>query len=647
METRDVVRFEGVLATGLLALVALATGCGDDGAGGGAAANLERMQDGGQSGPDGGSQTDHEGRQSPSEDPSATLGDAAVEDAAQDASKPAESTREPDPRDAACAAFALAVTGDSCEGLSCSDVFCQACSRSITACTADGCVVSGDCEAICAAESTFEVIECTDVYQVLGPKELGRPCAGDSQCKSERCSNPPDSSGVCTAGAPDDPCHGGEDCETGICTAGRCRRWPVAITKHYGTDGYERLVSLVVDSSDNLILHGTFSPGLDFGKGALSEEGLGLAKLTRHGEEIWAKSFDGAFGVRMAIDSQDNVYAAGGLDGSPDFGGGQVAPLIPFDGKGSTAIYVVKFDAAGDHVWSTSFDSQSDYIGVRSMAVDGQGRAVIAGYFKGAIDLGAGTFTNTAEGYDIFLLRLNADGSVDRAAHYPGPMSENAVKIVIDDQDAIVMLGEHRGGIDFGGGALTTPRGNKTSFVSKWSTDLVHLYSFNVLAAGESVRVSELALANDGDPMIAGTFGGTLQLGDQPQATDTRELFVARLDADTGAAKYVTHIPVKGSLDVLAVSDTDEAVLGAKFGGDFVLYHLDAAGRVRRTSPIASQARLTNRSYNWGFDGAWTGANTLVFAGHFNGLLTVDGVEYPALGSWDISLLVLGDPDSD
>lgn len=106
-----------------------------------------------------------------------------------------------------------------------------------------------------------------------------------------------------------------------------------------------------VDSLGNVLLTGWAEPAgsFDFGGGPLT--GMFVAKLDANGHHVWSKQFAGGMGGSVVVDSAGNVFLAGGIQSSVDFGGGPLINTSPstspwFD------IFAAKLDAVGNHVWS-------------------------------------------------------------------------------------------------------------------------------------------------------------------------------------------------------------------------------------------------------------------------------------------------------
>jgi hypothetical protein len=90
-----------------------------------------------------------------------------------------------------------------------------------------------------------------------------------------------------------------------------------------------------------------------------------------------------------AFDPAGNVLLAGSFEGNPDFGGGALT------GPGR---FVAKFDASGNHVWSTQI------AGGKSISVAPTGHFYLMSDFTGTVDIGGGPITSAGSS-DVFLAK--------------------------------------------------------------------------------------------------------------------------------------------------------------------------------------------------------------------------------------------------
>jgi hypothetical protein len=212
------------------------------------------------------------------------------------------------------------------------------------------------------------------------------------------------------------------------------------------------------DNGGNLVLTGTFDGTVDFGGGPLSslnDYNIFVAKLDSGGNHIWSQGFGGTGDQAaqfLAFDASDDVLVTGVNWGTVDFGGG------PLTTAGNGDIFVVKLDAGGNHLWSTGFGGAANDIG-RSVAVDVSGNVLVTGTFMEAVDFG-GELLTSAGLEDIFVVKLDAAGNHLWSKRFGDVDLDSAYAIAADGLGDVLLTGEFRGTVDFGGNPLTSLGGS-------------------------------------------------------------------------------------------------------------------------------------------------------------------------------------------
>jgi hypothetical protein len=152
-------------------------------------------------------------------------------------------------------------------------------------------------------------------------------------------------------------------------------------SKRFGSAFNEVAGGLAVDPAGFITMTGSFDQKIDFGNGeavVAGESDIFVARFAPTGELVWSRTYGGDredIGFGVAADANGNVVVAGWFEHTVDFGGGAKASF------GNRDAFVLKLDAAGRHVWSTSFGDR-DHDQARAVALDRDGRPVIAGIFR-------------------------------------------------------------------------------------------------------------------------------------------------------------------------------------------------------------------------------------------------------------------------
>jgi uncharacterized protein (AIM24 family) len=179
-------------------------------------------------------------------------------------------------------------------------------------------------------------------------------------------------------------------------------------SKCLGDTGYDIGYGITVDkSSNNIVLTGRFQGSVDFGGGVLrsahaSYPDVFVAKYSPSGGHLWSRAFGGTYNDvanSVSVDGSGNIILTGYFTGSTDFGGGTL-----YSAGGSLDIFVAKYSATGNHIWSNRFGDTSTDMG-RSVAVDVNGNVIVTGSFRYSVDFGHGLLTANAYN-EAFLVKF-------------------------------------------------------------------------------------------------------------------------------------------------------------------------------------------------------------------------------------------------
>jgi hypothetical protein len=158
--------------------------------------------------------------------------------------------------------------------------------------------------------------------------------------------------------------------------------------KRFGSAFNEVAGGITVDPSGFVTMTGSFDQSVDFGNGEIASAGesdIYVARFSPGGELVWVHTFGKDredIGYGIASDTAGNVFVSGWFQHIVDFGGG------PKSSYGNRDVFLVKLDAKGRHVWSTTFGDR-DHDQARALAVDGKGNPILAGVFRFDIGVGA------------------------------------------------------------------------------------------------------------------------------------------------------------------------------------------------------------------------------------------------------------------
>lgn len=401
---------------------------------------------------------------------------------------------------------------------------------------------------------------------------------------------------------------------------------------------------MAIDAAGNVILLGDFQYSVDFGGGELVSAGwqdVFLAKFDSAGNHLWSKRFGDAFenyGPRgVAVDGAGNIVIAGQLSGTWDFGAGPIT--------GFADIYIVKFDGAGNHLWTRQF-GLSTYSYAGDVTIDSSGNIAFWGSSLDPLDFGGGVLP----GAGLFMVKLDSAGSHVWSRAFGG--LNIPLDFEFDGAGNVIFAGNLSGSGDFGGGVLTT-NGMDDVLVVKLDPDGNHVWSQNFgdasLQDGRGIVADNL-----GNMIVTGFFEGTIDFGSGALTAAGTDAFLAKFDP-SGSHIYSRSFSGPGSdySNSVAVDDSGRVTITGWFNGN-----IDLGG-----GPIASAGgsdvfiakfdgdgnHLWSEGYGdlneqAGTDIAVDNAGNLVFAGGFLGAVDFGGGPLVNTGDWDTYLGTL-DPD--
>jgi hypothetical protein len=260
-------------------------------------------------------------------------------------------------------------------------------------------------------------------------------------------------------------------------------------TQTLGSTGFDMGHAVAVDPSDNVYFTGHFGGTVDLDPTAATQEftsnnnsaDVFVIKYDSAGAYQWTQTmggdgWDGTYNTET--DSAGNLYISGLFEGTSD--------LDPSSGvdshtaTGSVDIFLTKLNANGTYAWSRTFGEAAGFYYVNrwnwgnSMSVDKDGNAYLARCFVNTMDFDPATGdSKTSAGLtDIFLTRVNADGSYGWTKTMGGPGLDCANANTVDNDGNIYVTGNYTDTVDFGQDGVSdihTSNGSDDIFLTRFS----------------------------------------------------------------------------------------------------------------------------------------------------------------------------------
>jgi PKD repeat protein len=423
--------------------------------------------------------------------------------------------------------------------------------------------------------------------------------------------------------------------------------------------------SLALDGSGNVVVTGFFYGTVDFDPGSgtanLTSAGgadIFLAKYNASGIYVWAKRMGGTgneVGNSLDLDGSGNVLVTGffgvNAGGTADFDPGAGTANLTSISAGAN-IFLAKYNASGDYVWAKGISNPSTSPNEpKSLALDGIGNVVVAGYFYGTVDFDPSednTANLVAGSNNGFISSYtSADGTYNSALLLGGYLLASDVTssaIVKDGSGNLYVTGSFAGTADFDPGAGTaslTSAGGTDIFLAKYDVEGNYVWAKRM--GGTSTEVGKsLALDGSGNVVVTGSFQGTADFDPSAGTANLTsaggqydsDIFLAKYDASgnyvwakgiggTGnevgnslASDGSGNVVVTGSFSSTADFDpgAGTASLTSAGGTDIFLANYDASGNYVWAKAIGT----TNTDV--GYSLALDASSNVVVTGSFNGI---------------------------
>lgn len=232
--------------------------------------------------------------------------------------------------------------------------------------------------------------------------------------------------------------------------------------KQIGGAGTYLAGNLAVAPSGSIYLMGSVldnSIDMDPGAGTFSVTPVGfidacVLKLNSAGNFVWAKQIGGifslGFGLKVALDEQENVLAGGVYVGAVDFDPG--TSVYDLSSTGSEDIFVSKLDSAGNLIWAkSSAGAGSSIVEIYDLTTDVHGNVYTTGFFSSTVDFDPGTATAnlTAPTTDAFLMKLDGAGNYRWSKQIAGSGQSLGRSINIDPSGNVYSTGNFKDTCDF------------------------------------------------------------------------------------------------------------------------------------------------------------------------------------------------------
>lgn len=298
-------------------------------------------------------------------------------------------------------------------------------------------------------------------------------------------------------------------------------------------DGRGLSTRIAVDATGNAYLTGTFVSTVTLGSTSLTTATLTtpgafdayLVKYDAQGVRQWVKQGggDSVESYAIAVDTNNNVILTGDCENAVSFGG----PPIGTVNGGTYKAFYYKFTPAGDILQAKQVSAASD-VNVTSVALDGANNVYLAGQFSGSPTFGTTTLQVNGVNSDLFLCKLDANGTVLWAQRDGSPGYDLAESVAVDVTGSPVLCGHYNLTSNASGSGTTT------IYVARFTAQGALVWNSQVPLGGARFENSAHGITcdNKGGYLVTGSFVGTAVFNTTTLTAESAraQLFIARYD---------------------------------------------------------------------------------------------------------------------
>ncbi len=405
------------------------------------------------------------------------------------------------------------------------------------------------------------------------------------------------------------------------------------VTKKFGGTSSDYATGSAVDSAGNLYVAGHFGGTVDFDPSTTATDAHTssgsidsyVTRFNADGSYGWTRTFGGTshdYVEAVAVDGFGDIYVTGKFYGSADFD-----PSASDDTRstaGNYDAYITKLLSNGNYGWTRTIGGTGIDNGM-GIAVDSLNNIYTTGSFFGSVDFDptAGVDNQSSGGgYDVFVTKLQPDGSYGWSEIIGGLSNDYGDSIAIDTANNIYVTGQFSGQVDFNNGpglAQHDAVGGLDVFVTKLQADRSHLWTQTFGGATGDDYNHNIAIDDLENVYLTGTFVGSADFDPDPLVDETHtsngkaDVYLVKYNADGSYGWARTHGGTEDDYgDTVAVDSVGHVLMGGGFAqtvdfdpgtGDDTHTALFFTSSAMNSGPFATDIFLTryknDGSYDW------------------------------------------------
>ncbi|MCK9335562.1 MAG: hypothetical protein M0Q99_09655, partial [Candidatus Cloacimonetes bacterium] len=288
---------------------------------------------------------------------------------------------------------------------------------------------------------------------------------------------------------------------------------------------------IATDGQKNSFVVGSFTGTITLGSQTLTSVGsadIFIGKLNSSGQWIWATQAGGTeldHGLGIEVADNGNVFISGSFKTTATFGS---TTLVS---SGLRDIFIAKLNGQGIWQWAVKAGGAGDDY-ANKIAVDNVGCSYVTGYYTGSALFG--TTTLTSNNYDMFVAKLNSNGTWNWVVTSGGSGNAHGEGITIDSSGVVYVSGAMYGLATFG--SVNVSVSNSKPFIAKLDNNGNWLFAIAPTGTGSGDSM-DIEIDTLGNCYIIGWLGHTsnysITFGSTTLSTgmDRSDGFIAKLSA--------------------------------------------------------------------------------------------------------------------
>ncbi|MCW3085900.1 MAG: hypothetical protein JWP12_3266 [Bacteroidetes bacterium] len=315
--------------------------------------------------------------------------------------------------------------------------------------------------------------------------------------------------------------------------------------KEAGGTSTDAGMSVSADTAENVYVTGmSYSISLTIGGSTYTRMGTDAifnVKYDAAGNIVWSNYTTGTCTKRT--NSVKSDPAGNSVVGGFFYNSNILFDTIPLANHGGLDAYVIKYNSSGRIIWGKSFGNTGDEA-ITGVTIDADSNVIATGYFSSPTINVSGITLTSSGGYDAFIVKYNAAGTILWAKNIGGTGTEQANGIASDVYNNIYVTGYYDSPVvPFDAISITNAAPSKV-FVAQCDASGNFMWAQKCGGTG-NINVHAITVDDHGNSYIGGFYQASTIAFDTTSLSNTGggDLFIAQItDITTNVQEEATDL---------------------------------------------------------------------------------------------------------